>query len=267
MQFYYMNKQGQKDGPHDLVTIMRRVKAGKILPDTWVYVGDAHDAMPAHQVEELRSFFNRSVDDVRQELAPHMHFSLMRAIRTGWNFTSEHQIMPMIAGAIMLFSALFGILLQNTFNEFAAIVGAWIVFFIAQSFYLVIAIRFYRGQSAGIDFLENGLSPISPAIIIISMPFAVLVALGTCLFILPGVAALIIFSLVPILVYEHRMKIPDAISTAIKMLKKLDASTVTLLGVLFLFYIAGIALIAPIPLVMPMLAGALCSLYEELAAA
>ena len=35
---YYIDLSGIKDGPHSLVNIMRRIRIGKITPETLIYI-------------------------------------------------------------------------------------------------------------------------------------------------------------------------------------------------------------------------------------
>lgn len=264
--YYYMNAAGMKDGPHDLVTIMRRINAGKIVASTWVFIGESSEAALAHQIDDLRGFFNQPKADIRQELVAKMHISIATALRHGIHFINEHQTMTVFAGAILLFSALFGILLNEIFGPYMAVVWGWVTFLILQGYYMVAALRTYRGQAISIDFIERNLSPIAGTLIASSMAFGLIVVGGLTLLIIPGIIALVIYAFVPFIIFDRGENIVQSAISARALLKKLDNESILKLAGMFIVYIALAALLLPIPFIMPIFAAALSSIYEDVSA-
>lgn len=263
--YYYINSENKKDGPHDLVTIMRRIRSGAILPETLFYQGE--DLVPAYNIEDISGLFNHTVGDIRHELATSVKISITQTLRRGWQFTTEHQGMSVFAGGILLLASLFGILVHEMLrNVLSGITASLMLFLLLQSCFLAISLRLYRGQKTDINFIEHSFSPLVGKLAFISVLSAFIIILGLALFLIPGVAAMLIVIWMPMLILDYDSSVGKTISAILSLFKKLDNISLIKLGSLILFYIAGLVLIFPIPLIMPILAGSMCSIYEELAA-
>jgi hypothetical protein len=263
--YYYINAENKKDGPHDLVTIMRRIRSGVILPETLFSQGE--DLVPAYNIEDLSSFFNYPVEDIRHELAAATKISILQTLRKGWQFTTEHQSMSVFAGGILLLASLFGILIYEMLrNALSGFTASLMLFLLLQSCFLSISLRLYRGQRTDINFIEHTFSPLVGKLAFISVLSAFIIIIGLAFFLVPGVVAMLIVIWMPMLILDYDSSVGKTISAILSLFRKLDNLSLAKLGLLILFYIAGIALIFPIPLIMPILAGGMCSIYEELAA-
>ncbi len=263
MQYYhYINSQQKKDGPHDLVTIMRRIRSGAIIPDTLICQGE--ELIPAYRINELSSFFNNPVESMRQELNNAPRLSLIHILDKGWHFTAGHQNMSVLAGAILLLAVLVGILTYEISHNIAtSIMTGWIMFLIMQSAFLVVSLRIYRGQNLNLDFLDYTLAPLLGKLSLISVLFAFITMAGLPLLIIPSAIAMLICTSIPMIALDYNLGAMETIKKTYGLLKKLDTESQVKLSCLMLLYLVCIALIFPIPLAMPILAGGLYSFYEE----
>src|SRR5262249_45661681 len=143
-QHYYIEIAGAKDGPHDLVTLMRRIRAGKIAPHTQIYKEGEDTPLPASKIEEIAPFFEQSHIEPETEEAPPSLFTLLQE---GWRFTFEHNIMTVFAGGMLLVSFVFALLCFGLFPPAIAAVPIWIFFIILHNLYLIFVLRLYRGQT------------------------------------------------------------------------------------------------------------------------
>lgn len=261
--YYYVNAKNKKDGPHDLITIMRRIYSGIIIPDTLMYQGE--ELVPAYRVADLSSFFNRPVENIRNELIKKFQISISNTLKKGWQFTLEHQSMPVLAGAVLLLSALFGILVQEILHKtMSGITAGWIMFLFLQSCFFAVSLRLYRGQKTDLDFIEYTIAPIMGKLSCISVLFSIIIIIGLPLLVVPGIIAMLVCAYMPMFILDYNLNITRTISSIFSLLRKLDKISMLKLSFLILFYMVGIAMIFPIPLIMPVIAGSLCSIYEEL---
>ncbi len=264
--YYYINAQGKKDGPHDLVTMMRRIRSHAILPETLV-CREGSELMPAYSAEHLSSFFNNPVEDIRNELSASHQVPIAKTFSKGWHFTMDHQGMAVFAGGILLVSWLFGVLIHELLHATGSgAIGSWIMFVFLQSCFFSIALRVYRGQKTDLNFLEHTFAPILGKLAFVSVFFSFLVIIATPLFIIPGIITMLILTYIPMFILDFDSSVSKTIASIISLLRRLDKTALIRLGSLIFFYMVCIALIIPIPIIMPIIAGGLCSIYEELAA-
>ena len=139
------------------------------------------------------------------------------------------------------------------------------MFVFLQSCFFSIALRVYRGQKTDLNFLEHSFAPILGKLAFVSVLFSFLVIATLPLLIVPGIITMLILIYIPMFILDFDSDVGKTITSIISLLRKLDKSALMRLGSLILFYMVCIALIIPIPIVMPIIAGGLCSIYEDLA--
>lgn len=263
--YYYINAKNKKDGPHDLVTIMRRIRSGIILPDTLACQNDEGELIAAHNIEDLAPFFNNPTTDIRKELSGNASISITSTLKKGWQFTLEHQGMPVFAGAILILAAMVGILTQEILHKPASgITAGWIMFLFLQSCFFAVSLRLYRGQKTDMDFIEYTLAPIIGKLSFISAVSAVIIVAGLPLFIIPSIVAMLIYAYMSMFILDYNFSLLQTIGAIFNLLGKLNKISMLKLGFMILCYMIFIILVIPIPIVMPIMAGSLCSIYEEI---
>lgn len=265
MQYYYINVHNKKEGPYDLVVMMRRIRSGAVVPDTMVYHEGEAEAAPAFSISELSPFFNNPVEDVRTELETATELSILKIFRKGWRYTQEHQGMSVFAGGILLVSWMFGVLMYELLHStYSGIMASWIMFLFLQSCFFAVAIRLYRGQKTDLGFLEYTLAPVIGKISFAAVIFSFAIITALPVFILPGVLAMLTIAYIPMFILDYNYSVKQTITSIYSLLGRMEKSAFAKLCLLTLGYMIGIILIIPIPIVMPIMAGCLCSIYEEL---
>ncbi|MEZ5691811.1 MAG: hypothetical protein R3D71_09135 [Rickettsiales bacterium] len=262
MEYYYISSRNEKDGPHDIITIMRRIRTGAITTETIFYHNNT--TIKAGDIEEFNSFFNHPVDDIRNELTKTPSISIKKTLRKGWNFVAEHQGMSAFAGAILLFSVLCAVLTHALMNNIAsAITAGWIVFALLQGSFLLFAICLYRGQRTSVDFIEHTIAPVMGKVALASilMSFAGIIGLPL---LIPSLAALLIAIFIPIFMLDYNYGIGRSIKEIIKIFRKLDTESLIKILLLLGIYMVSVVLIFPIPVTMSIMAGGACYVYDEL---
>ncbi len=265
--YYYVSVKHEKDGPHDLVTIMRRIRSGIIAPETQFYLGEEGELAPAYSIEDLSPFFNNPIEDIRHELSPTPKLSIAKILRKGWQFTLEHQNMPVFAGGILLLAWMFGILANEILHKAGSgIAASWIMFLFLQSCFFAVSLRLYRGQRTDLDFIEYTLAPIMGKLAFVSVLFSFIIIGGLPLLIVPAIISMLLLAYIPMFILDYDYNVRKTIGSIFSLIGKLDKISLMKLGFITLFYMLCIVLIIPIPIIMPIMAGALCSVYEDLSA-
>ena len=263
---YYISTGNKKEGPLDLVTVMRRIKSGKIAADTLIFVGESPTPTPATSIEALSIFFihhrNTDADHTGKNL-----FSLKSIIAEGWRFTSEHNIMTVFSGGITLI----GILLTSiTSDALGNVVGGmigWVIFLTMQHIYLVFALRLYRGQPISSEFLNRQLAPALGTIILASATIALMMVGGITLLVIPALIVSVYYIYVPLFIIDRRLDLIQAMYASRLLVYKHQQRYQKTIALLVLSYTLSLIAIIPIPLTMAIFSGALIKSYEELLAA
>lgn len=261
---YYIVTDGQKEGPLDMLTIMRRVRSGKIKPDTEIFIGDSEFSKRADVIDEISPFFLRLLEGPEDARALPDKASLGALLKAGWSFTIEHNIMTVYAGGMLLMILLLTLVFASQMGLHAGIFISWCIFMILHNMYFVFALRFFRGQTFGDDFINQQLAPALAPILISSLLVAVMIAGGIALLIVPGVLAATFFIFVPVLLLDTHCTMPEAFKKSYRMVKSAGAQHIITLSILLALHLLCFVLIMPVPLTLPIIIAALCEMYEKL---
>jgi hypothetical protein len=261
---YYIDNEGKKDGPHDLIAIMRRIRTQRIRADSYLYVDDSPDRFAARDIPEIALFFDSTAKSTSPTAmnAP----STWTLIRLGWEFTIEHNVMTVYAGAMLLLCLLMLMELASVANLMLGGMAIWCVFILMQNIYLVFVLRLYRGQTLGSDFINRQFAPALPRLVFASLMLAAMMAGGWILLFVPGLLVATLYCFVPFLMMDRRYGPIEAMHASRLLMQKYGRSYFPPACLLILLYLLCVALIVPMPLVLPIFAAAMSHLYEELSA-
>lgn len=265
-QPFYIDVGGKKEGPHDLITLMRRIRTGKIKNDTGIYVGDAATPVPAGSVEDIADFFPRSESapakktaSARASRAP----SIIHLLQSGWRFTINHSIVTVFSGSFLILSILLVMAFYQRWNMPGVALAAAFIFLMHQ-LYLVFMLRLYRGQVLGAAFYNQLLGPVLGAIIISSALLSAMILGGLVLLLIPGILVAIFYVFVPFLIIDRRYSTVEAMHGSRLLLMKHGWDYLGTAASLVWLHILAAILVLPMMLTLPIFAGALAELYEEI---
>ncbi|MDX1975114.1 MAG: hypothetical protein SFT92_05505 [Rickettsiales bacterium] len=259
---YYIDYDGVKKGPFDPVTIIRRIRMGKILPDTAIYVGENEVAERAGSVVELADFFTGGGDTSKLRSEDNLP-DLSRLFHLGWHFTTEYSVMTVYAGVMLLISLFIAYICSRFLGNIAGGVIAFIFFMMLHSMYMVFILRMYRGQVVSSDFINRRVSPILATLAIATCLWSVLILAGSALFILPGMIMLVCFIFLPFYLVDFHHSLPEAFRACLSKYRKSSKTYSILLAVVVLLHLLCVILILPAPLSIPIFSAALAELYEH----
>ena len=264
MQHIYYIDAGGKDGPHDLVSIMRRIRARKIGPETGIYVDDAETTVPARALPDIAMFFSHDNDAAAPRKRQAM--SLRRSFRTGWNFVTENNAMTVYSGALLLLSILLASALTGWMGLIKGGAAAWIAFILMHHFYFIFILRLYRGQPVSAEFFNQQITPVLPKLLISCIVLALMMVGGFFLLVVPFVIIWVLYIFVPFLILDRRFGMIEAMHASRLLLQKNDRRYLGMVALLVVLHLLCLALIIPLPLTLPLFAAALAEMYEEISA-
>jgi hypothetical protein len=261
---YYIDAGGGKDGPHDLVTIMRRIRASKIGPDTLIYAGDADRSVAASEIRDIAIFFSREQVDASTAKAALPAVTLTGVLRDALRFTFDNNIMTVYAGAMLLLAVM---LASGLVTGMGATLGgmlSWIVFVILHYMFFIFTLRIYRMQPFSIDFMNSQLAPVLPVLFFSAMVLAIMMIGGFMLLIIPAVLVAVYYAFVPFFIYDRRLSLLEAMVASRLVVQKHNRRYRRIIMLLVMMHAGALILIFPIPVTMPMFAASLARIYEEL---
>jgi hypothetical protein len=266
MSHYYIHTPEGKDGPHDLVTLMRRIHAGKVSPDTLIYIDAAETPVRARSVDDIAQFFvqGQSAAAPRQLRAVPTLNSLLA---NGWRFTLEHNVMTVYAGGLLLLSIMLASGLVQSMGLGKGLLVSWIVFVLFHNFYLIFVQRLYRGQPFSSSFINQQIAPALWTIIFACVLLSLMLAGGLLLLVLPGILIAVFYVFTPFIILDHHTGALKAMKISRQLLQKRDSSWRDSVCTLVVLHLVCMLLIFPLPVTLPIFAAALAELYEELSAA
>jgi hypothetical protein len=264
MNSYYIIHGDHKEGPHDLVTVMRRIRKGKISRDTLIAHTADEEPQKACTIPELIIFFESSNQTIKSHRAG-LQFSTL--LKNSWQFVQEEYTLTIFSGVILLVSLLIYFVLEDTLGMLRSGVLAWVVFVVFHNIYLVFALRSYRQQTHGAEFISQFIAPILATLVLVSIMLALMIAGGLLFLIVPGIFVAVAYIFVPFLVYDRKFGPVEAMVASRLLLQKSGRSYLPLIFLLVFCHLLCLILIAPIPVTLPMYACALSKIYEEMLAA
>jgi hypothetical protein len=259
------------EGPYDLLSMIRKIKNGRLTRLTMVTLDPSEAPFHAEQHPVLREV----MDDLKQEiLSPTQEIdsciTLFGALRGGWDV---FQINPTTALTTGVFAvvALFGILLLSVI-PFGVIQGILCALWCALAFsaYLITLSRKSRMQIVHSDFyrwlMKKWRSLIVASLITCSVPgilpsllYPLMGSVALPLVFVPGALWVAYFLYVPLIITDRSIGVREALS--------INAAKMREAGVDFYSIVLGLVatnVIVPVlPITMPVTLGAACDIYDR----
>ncbi len=261
-QHYFIDASGSKDGPHDLLTIMRRIRSQKIGPKTRIFMDDSAESTPAEDIQEISIFFTRDTAEAIRINLPNV--TLINVLRDSLRFTFDNNIMTVYAGAMVLLAILLASGLVNSMGTGLGGMLSWIVFVILHYLFFIFTLRTYRMQPFSIDFMNRQLAPILPVLFFSGIVLSIMMFGGFLLLVIPAVVVAVYYAFVPFFIFDRRMGLLEAMVASRLLVQKHNRRYQKIVELLVIMHAGALILIFPIPVTLPMFAASLAKIYEDL---
>lgn len=261
---FFIHQNGSKQGPHDLLMMMRRIKNGKITADTLISTDAMDVAMPASRLQDLSMFFDSIEPTEKTVTTSRERRSFLQIFMFGWRFISTNQNMSVFGGAMVLLTFLLALPLYDVGGVGIAIMLSSLLFFFLQSVYMISALRLNRGQHINADFIQSAILSNLLQLILGSCIIGVLFWVGLAFMIIPGVVMLSVYAFMPFLISDRGFSVIEAMEASRLLIARNKSAYFTTVIALVAMHLVSCATVIFIPLTLPILAGALAELYDEL---
>ena len=263
MRKLYQLAEGNTSGrPMDLVALMRAIRAGKVDKKTLLISEEMDAPLPAGKIEEVARLFE-SEQYKPYETSDYRFVNADRALGSGWQFIMESSIMTAYAGGMLILAFLLSLGLTGQMGVYAGGLVSWLIFCVLHSICFIFTARVYRGQTMGQDFMNLQLSPIISSLVFFSILYALIVAAGFALLVIPGIIFGVFLLFTPIIMMDRQLPLGKSIGKSIHLIRRAGVKQFVTIAILLILHFVCIFLIIPAPLTAPLLMAALCEIYEK----
>lgn len=157
---YFIEENGQKIGPFDFISMIRKIRCGRLTRKDVVYLDYLGDRVTAGQLSELEDIFTEYDDAIEQtSVAPDVvtNLSLMRLVKDGVEYLERNMIVPVIVGAYLLCVVVCTGILVKRFPEMIAYPLSAVLAFTLFSALQVGMLRKNRMQIVTSEYLSSSI--------------------------------------------------------------------------------------------------------------
>lgn len=286
-QEYHVIQGSNISGPYDLVTIVKKIRNGTITGDTLVHRNDIQDPQPARNWEELKEFLVDNQGSAKEYVGNAKRLHLMELLKNGLNFLQHNPMSAIYSTIVVIIVAILAWLVNTSLPEeirtFCEIPLIIFLYFLL-SCYLMLVSRMTRGQPADIEQLftkinkaERAWARLLHVSLLVSFPVIIgillfvyfdellISLLGLFIIIVPGIYTITVYSFAPLLIVEQGYGTWKAMETSRSAILKGGADNFSVYFSLnAINFIAGLLLLLPLVLTLPVTTSAICECYDEL---
>ncbi len=262
---YTIITQTGSDGPHDLVSIMRKIRAGKIKHDTLLIINQEDSPQPASAIPEIKIFFESSA--ASNNTKSRKHLRLNDLLGNAWQFVGQNSAVTVFAGALVAICVSLLLVLSVMIPSTLTYGIVWLVFVVLHNIYMLWLINEFRGQQFSSQFVPRYLLPSLIRLIVASLLLALMITGGLIALLIPGMMVAVLYVFVPFLIADKRYRVVEAMLASRLLIQKAGKKNVITIAALVGLHFLCLLLIIPIPLTLPLFSVMLSEIYEDLVSA
>jgi GYF domain 2 len=282
-QYFIVAQDGQKSGPYDVVSIVKRIRNGGITTETLVSTDKDPSVKAAGDWPELAEFLQEQNTEETKSDEPHKVKSRSLAYRakSGWNFLQFNQLTTIFSGLYVLFAILSAGMVSVLFPKSLQMLGYSACFILTQFFftgYMYSVLRMVRGQPVDYAFIKDKMKPLIKPLLITSlmMSFFIIIGflciisggvmstIGLMIVALPGFYSMSLYIFAPLLILDKGMDFWEALELSRKTVQKSGLeNTGVIFALLIINFLAGMFFLIPMIVSLPITIGAISDMYDE----
>ncbi len=214
---YYIVREHKREGPFDLVVVIRKIRNANLAPDDMIALDLYSDPEPADTYPELHEVFSEEVesDAPVQEAFTMEPISFGSIIRNGLDHVVQHQSLALIGGFFLLMIAAISSIFGLSTPPIVAAIMVPPLTLCCIHLLAITVIRRVRGQNTSVSLFnellqKNFLASFVTAWIIAGISFIIPAVLATLITpalgffaIVPGLAFMAVHIFTPFYIYDH----------------------------------------------------------------
>lgn len=260
---FYIHMGSVRQGPYDMVEIMRKLRGGSISGATLISADHHTDTLPLKDWPELSELLANNVSipyaAPRKQNATQF---FLRGVGTGYRFMSAHPLSIAISGVLVIAAYLAALIAAHVFGPLGSAAVGLFFWFVLQPLGLILLLRLYRGQYLDAHFIRQQLTPMFSTFFPGMLLFGFACLGGMALLFIPCVLVLTVGAFIPFLWLDKRANLARSTRESFRAVTRDGEVFGALFGLMTLQSVSAL-LVVTLPLSLPILAAALAELYEE----
>lgn len=273
---YYIPSGDAQTGPFDLIAMLKKIRNGSVTPETPVIV-DGGEARPAGSLDELRDVFLEISGAAQGEAiaggaSAYSDLDLKRALLSGFGFMQANMLTVTYGGLTLILILMLAVLFAfiPLLGVILAFTGGYVIY-AGYTFYIL---KMTRGQHVNAEIIvrrvKHNLVSLAAAGVVALIAFSAAVSLAISvlswfmLLAIPGLFVFTLFCFTPFLVMDQNMPFGEALKRSKDCVLGSDLDD---FGVLFALtvinFAAGMAMLFPLAVSLPLTTAALAEIYDE----
>lgn len=276
---YFIVVDGIKKGPFDIVSMIRKIRNGQLLPDTMIADSPISDPIAAMEFTNLREIFEEQaiIGDIsikdKFDVTP---ITLKHLASRAKEFIDTHNMGIPIAGGFILVIIMAIFMIKSlipsdiAYKIVGSIIGYFIFMLMQASYlrmvrmqplslgYIISTLKRYSVPMLGVSAIIGSIALAIPAIAFeISMPLAII------LIFIPGTLVVCFTYFSALLIIDRGFSAMQAISASASFLKKLGGDNIITIYTLILINYIAAPLIILLLLTLPLTVAVLNEIYDD----
>ena len=276
---YFIVTDGLKQGPFDIVSMIRKIRNGQLLPDTLISDSPIGDPVAAMEYSNLREIFEEQaiIGDISiKEQVDITAITFKHLFSRAKEFLDTHSMGIPIAGGFILTIIVSAFMVRSLIpseigNTIAGSILGYFIFMLMQACYL----RMVRMQPLSISYITStlkryGVSMLGASAIIGVLAFAipamvsaVSMPLAIILLFIPGTIITFLTYFAALLIVYRGFSPVQAITGSAAFLKKLGSDNVVTIYTLILINYIAAAPIILLLVTLPLTVAVLNEIYDD----
>lgn len=263
-ELYYIQHEDRREGPLDMLALMRKIRAGKIDGNTPITTDYQHEAYPLSAYPSLEHLLTTAPQhsEARDNFL-RAEALFARGFMSGARLINRHLHLCVISGLFVLLL----LLLATLAGSVTSFLGGYLIWLLCALTLLpslqLLSMRLFRGHYSGMAVVRNYLEAALPHMLLMGILLALCVMAGTALFLLPGIIILTLTSYaVPLAAEGNRSAVQCLLHSARMVLKGGVEHAGALFGFATINLLSALCII-PLPVLWPLMAGAIADCYED----
>lgn len=263
IMYYIVDQQNEKLGPFDLVSMMNKIRTGRVREDTLVNVNGHERPQPAMEVETLAEFFQSLHEQEEEEIDVFQReYDLKQTFISGIEFLKSNQSSYLYTGLYLVACILcfLGLKSLSLLGYFATAVLSYVML----AAYMMVIIRVANGQAIDMTGIMTRLTRRFSSLALAAVFLAVVGGIGAIFLIAPGLLVLTFYVFTPLLILDKGMGFWESLELSRKTVLSMGSHNLgVLLALMVANFLGGVFFVFPLLFTLPLTVSALVEIYED----
>ncbi len=271
--FYIVDEQQRKIGPYDLVTLIKKLRNGKLSAEALLQniedpFGDPIMAQHHPMLREVFEEVQALPEHEERAASPAMRsYSLVFLLKQGLeNLLSSQSLLLYASGFVLVCAAPLSALIWAKIAlplKFTASIVCVIAGMLALSYCLIAHLRQHRGQPLDSGLILQTMKEHRISLLKMAALIGCIAAIGLWFIIIPGIFIITFTIFTPLLITDQKLSVANALVIGRKRMQHIGWDNIGVIFGLITINVVLAPLVLPLVFTLPMTLTGLITIYDE----